>query len=342
MTITEQTLGKTPDGNDVTRFTLTNSLGLQVELMTYGAGLIAVRSPDRAGNPGEITLGFDDLAGYLGTHPYFAVTVGRYGNRIAGGRFTLDGTDYALARNEAGRHHLHGGNIGFDKVNWRAETGDKSITFHHTSPDGDEGYPGTLDVRLSYALNDESELSIEYWAETDKPTPVNLTNHTYWNLAGADTVLDHEPSIQCSRYLPVDRELIPTGEVAETKGTPLDFSSRHRIGERLAQVQPSEGYDHCFIIDRADSSPAPVLTLHDPSSGRSLELHSTQPAVQIYTAGMLADVRGRGGVVYGQYGGIAIEPEAYPDAVNQPGFPSAIVRPGETYHHISIFRYFTD
>ena len=346
MTMTEQIFGKTHAGATVLRYTLTNSSGLTIEVMNYGATLTSVKIPDRNGKLGEVTLGFDDFAGYLEAHPYFGVTVGRFANRIAKGRFTLKGKTYELACNEAGKIHLHGGNIGFDKVMWTADASERIITFLYSSPDGQEGYPGNLEVRATYALNEDNELTLEYFAEADQPTPINLTNHAYWNLAGAGsgTVMDHELTMRCSRYLPVDGDLIPTGEIGSVSGTPLDFTDKHRIGERIDQVAPSKGYDHCYIIDSDEpgGEPVPVLSLSDPVSGRCLEMRTTQPAVQIYTSGQLEEIKGRGDTTYTQFGAVAIEPECYPDAVNKPGFPSAILEPVATYRHVTVFKFSTD
>ena len=356
MVIEEQTFGKAPpgkyhdsekafpNGEIVRKYTLTGSSGLTVVLMSYGASLISVKAPDRLGNAEELTLGFDSLDGYLGDHPYFGATVGRYANRIRNGEFTLSGRKYSLARNENGRHHLHGGSIGFNRRIWRSEPSDEGVTFSYFSPENEEGYPGNLRAEVSYTISAAGELKITYSARTDSSTPVNLTNHTYWNLAGEGTILDHEIKMRCRKYLPVDEELIPTGEIAGVRDTPMDFSGRHPIGSRIDQV-PGGGYDHCYVVDKLPGSkadvPIPVLTVWEPKSGRRMDVTSTQPGVQLYTGNFLKDQTGRKGVVYQKHHGFCVETQAFPDAVNKSNFPPAILTPDAFYRESAVFRFST-
>jgi len=341
MKVLEQPFGKTASGQPVSLYTLENSHGISLSVMSHGAILFSLKAPDRNGKSEELTLGFDGLQGYLGAHPYFGATVGRFANRIGGGRFTLDGKAYTLACNEKGINHIHGGTKGFDKALWRVEAEPGQVTFSYTSPDGEEGYPGNLEVRAVYSLNEKNELTIGYTAETDRPTPVNLTNHTYWNLAGAGsgTVLNHELLMGCSRYLPVDRNLIPTGELRDVRGTPMDFTVRHPVGELIAQVPG--GYDHCYVINPTETELRRVLELSDPKSGRCFELKSTQPGVQLYTGNFLNGIKGRGGDIYDRHSGLCLETQSFPDSVNKPGFPSSVLAPGELYRHATVLRFFT-
>jgi len=339
MKITDRMFGRTRDGRNVVLYTLTGAGGVEVSVMTYGATLVSLKTLDQSGTPGEVTLGFDSLEPYLDVHPYFGATIGRVANRIAGGRFTLDGREYRLALNEEGRTHLHGGNVGFDKALWGAEISENSVVLSYLSPDGEEGYPGTLEVKAIYALTNQEELTFEYLARTDRATPVNLTNHTYWNFAGDGTILDHELQMSCSRYLPVDANLIPTGEIQEVSREPaMDFRSTRRIGERIGEVPG--GYDHCYLIDPAgESGPAPVLRVRDPKTGRGMQMWSTQPGVQLYTGNFLDGIRGRDGTRYHRHTGFSAETQAFPNAVNAPHFSSCVLRPGETYHHVTRLRF---
>jgi len=309
--------------------------------MTYGALLVSLTAPDRDGRVDEITLGFDDLKGYLGEHPYFGATVGRYGNRIAGAKFRLGDEMYELAANN-GPHHLHGGIKAFDKVAWtgaeEASADDDTIRFSYVSPDGEEGYPGNLSVDVSYTLTGSGELIIDYEATTDRTTPLNLTNHTYWNLAGAGSgdVRGHELELNASGYLPVDDTLIPTGEIRAVAGTPMDFTTRQTIGSRIDQVEGG-GYDHCYVVDRrekqGDTESALVGTARDPSTGRTMTVWTTMPGVQLYTGNFLDGIRGRGGAVFEKHHGFCLETQYFPDSPNQPAFPSCLLAPGQTYRH---------
>jgi aldose 1-epimerase len=330
--------GRTRDGREVEIFTLDNGKGIRARVMTWGAILVSLEAPDRGGKPGEVTLGFDSLEPYLAPHPHFGATIGRFANRIAGGRFALDGREYRLALNEKGVSHLHGGNVGFDKVLWQGEPRGDSVELRYTSGDGEEGYPGTLEARASYALSADGVLTFEYRARTDKATPVNLTNHAYFNLAGGGDILGHVVQMHCSRYLPVDDKLIPTGQIRDVARDPdMDFRRPRAIGERIRQVG---GYDHCYVIDASRESPAPVLRVSEPGSGRVMEVRSTQPGVQLYTGNFLdSSVKGRGGVPCLRHGAFCVETQAFPNAINEPRFPSCVLRPGQEYHHVTTFRF---
>lgn len=347
MSLHKTAFGQTAQGQPVEQFTLANGRGVTVKIMTYGAIVTSVEAPDRSGKPGEITLGFDSLAPYLAGHPCFGAVCGRVANRIAGGKFSLDGQTYQLARNN-GPNHLHGGNVGFDKVVWKAEsfTEDDAVgvRLSHRSPDGDEGYPGNLSVTVTYRLTRADELKIDYTATTDKATPINLTNHTYWNLAdgGASDVLDHVLTLNASRYLPVDDSLIPTGELRTVAGGPMDFHTKPAaIGARLNDV-PGEpkGYDHCFVLDKkAENALSLAARVEEPRSGRVMEMFTTEPAVQLYTANFLDGVLHSRGAAYGRHHAFCLEAEHFPDAVNQPSFASTVLRPGETYRQTTIYKF---
>ncbi len=349
--LARESFGVTPDGQSVDAFTLRNVHGLEARVITYGGIVMSLRAPDRAGRFDDVVLGFDTLDGYLRDSPYFGAIVGRYGNRIAGGRFTLDGTAHQLATND-GKHHLHGGVRGFDRVVWRAEPPDRRhgavLTLVHTSPDGDEGYPGTLAARVTYALSDANELTVDYRATTDRATHVNLTQHTYFNLAGDGVrdVLDHELTIYASRYTPVDVTLIPTGELAPVEETPFDFRDATAIGARIdhphEQLRNGRGYDHNFVLDRnADGSLALAARVTEPRTGRSVGVSTTEPGVQFYSGNFLgqvgAGIRGKAGRTYGARYGFCLETQHFPDSPNKPHFPSTVLRPGEEYHSRTVF-----
>jgi aldose 1-epimerase len=346
MELKRQSYGKTSDGTEVDIFTLKNSSGITARVITYGCIITSVQMPDRNGKIGEITLGFDSLEGYLDRHPYFGALVGRFANRIAAGRFELEGKQYTLACNEKDRNHLHGGRVGFDKRVWMAEELRDSATigvgFSYTSPDGEEGYPGELKVTVTYSLSEANELTLGYRAETTKATPINLTNHTYWNLSGpgSGTIYDHLLTLECSRYLPVNEQLIPTGERLSVEGTPLDFREQKAIGQDIDQLPV--GYDHCFIADKEGDRLESIARLVEPASGRGVELSTTQPAVQLYTGNYLDGIRGAGGAVFNKHTALCLETEYYPDAVNHPEFPSAVLHPGEIYNHTTVHRFFTE
>ncbi len=325
----------------VLRYTLENPAGMQAALISYGATLTSLTVPSPNG-PFELTLGFDTLEDYLHRSPYFGCTVGRFANRIAHGRFTLDGKTYTLAQNENGRHHLHGGMRGFDKHLWKAEPfehpGRRGVRFSRISPNGEEGYPGRLDVTVAYTLTDDAILECLYEAQTDQPTPLNLTNHAYWNLAGQGTILDHELRIFAESYLPVDNTLIPAGSPAPVAGTPMDFRAFHRIGKRIAQVPG--GYDHCYVLRMTSApEPLPAAELRDPISGRSLIIETTEPGLQFYSGNFLDNLKGRSGLLYPKHGGVCLETQHFPDSPNRPDFPNCILRPGQHFQSITRHRF---
>jgi aldose 1-epimerase len=344
--------GKAEDGTAVNLYRLENANGLRAALTDYGAILVSLEVPDRDGNLDNIVLGFKDIDGYLTRHPYFGATVGRYANRIAGGKFTVDGQEYTLAQNN-GPNALHGGLKGFDKVVWDAEPADggdgPSVAFSYLSPDGEEGYPGNLSVTVTYTLTNDDELRIDYEATTDKTTPVNLTHHSYFNLKGAGEgdVLDHVLMINADRYLPADDTLIPTGEIADVEGTPLDFTEPKPIGADIGRIEGDQfagGYDHCLVLDKEQEG---ALTLaarvSEPSTGRVMEIHTTEPGVQLYTGNFLdGSVVGAEGTPYGKHAGFCLEAQHFPDSPNQPAFPDAILRPGETYTQTTVHRFSTE
>lgn len=339
MKLEEKPFGRGPDGKDVTLSVIDNGT-MRISVMNYGATLTSVMTPDRGGRLGEITLGFDDLSGYLGKHPYFGVTVGRFANRIAKAAFTLEGKTYRLNANDNG-NHLHGGLKGFDKVMYRGEATETNdslgVRFFYTSPDGEEGYPGTLSLSVTFRLTTTNELVIEYEAQTDKPTPVNLTNHAYWNLRapGKSGILEHLLTLYADAYLPVDAELIPEGNEAPVADTPLDFRSPKVIGK---DIEKAGGYDHCFVIRKTKQDLKPAAKVVEPSSGRTMAVMATQPGIQFYSGNFLDGLKGRGGV-YEMHGGFCLETEAYPDAVNQPSFPGTILTPGKVYTETAIYKF---
>jgi len=349
--ITSQPFGNAPSGEAVELYTLTNAAGMTARIMTYGGVLVSLDVPDRTGAMGDVVLGFDSLAGYVKGSPYFGAIVGRYGNRIAKGKFTIDGTHYQLAINN-GPNALHGGLQGFDKVVWQAKpvTGDSavSLVLTHTSLDGDQGYPGTLQVTVTYTLMPDNALGIEYRATTDKATPINLTNHSYFNLAGAGTgdILHTVLRINADDYTPVDSTLIPTGQIAEVAGTPLDFRRDTAIGARIdeanVQLKNAGGYDHNFVLNGTDAMDGLPLaaTAMDPSSGRVLSVYTSEPGVQFYTGNFLdGTLTGKQGHVYLRRYGFCLETQHFPDSPNHANFPSAILRPGTTYQSHTVFRF---
>jgi aldose 1-epimerase len=326
-------------------FTLRNANGVEIKAITYGAIITSIVTPDRAGQRGDIVLGFDSLDAYLKDPPYFGAVVGRYGNRIAKGRFTLDGKTYALAVNN-GPNHLHGGLKGFDKVIWKGEplSGRNGVVFSRQSPDGEEGYPGNLDVRITYELTERDELVIDYHATTDKATPINLTQHSYFNLAGAGDILGHQLMIEADRYTPVDSTLIPTGELAPVQGTPFDFRTPTAIGARIGQsneqLKNGGGYDHNWVLSRKGPGRQLAARVVEPRSGRTLEISTTEPGLQFYTGNFLdGTLTGKGGWVYQRRNGLCLETQHFPDSPNQSKFPSTILRPGASYDSQTVFRF---
>lgn len=350
--VSRASFGTAPDGKPVDAYTLVNAHGIRARILTYGAILQSLELPDRTGAMDDVVLGFDDLPGYVKSSPYFGAIVGRYGNRIARGRFTLDGKTYTLATNN-GPNHLHGGVKGFDKVVWDAQSfsGDSGVGVEltYTSPDGEEGYPGTLHAKVTYTLNDRDELTIASEATTDKATPVNLTNHTYWNLAGDGKrdILGHLLTIESNHIVPVDSTLIPTGQLMPVEGTPFDFRTPTAIGARIedpnVQLRYGRGYDHTFVLDRAGGTGAKhAVRVIEPTTGRTLDIYTTEPGVQVYSGNFLdGTVAGKHGHVYRRRYGLALETHHFPDSPNQPTFPSTILRPGETYRTRTVWRFGT-
>jgi len=339
------------DGKPIDVITLQNANGLQVQAITYGAIITSIKVPGRAGAATDVVLGFDSPEGYLQSPPppYFGALIGRYGNRIAKGKFTLDGHTYTLATNN-GPNHLHGGVKGFDKVLWNAETkqtdSGASVVFTRTSPDGEEGYPGTLTARVTYTLTDRNELTVDYHATTDKATPVNLTQHTYFNLAGEGSgdILGHQLTIDADRYTPVDSTLIPTGELAPVAGTPFDFRTATAIGARITQPDPQlkngNGYDHNWVLNGSGPGLHRAARLVDPKSGRMLDIQTTEPGLQFYSGNFLdGSIAGKGGHPYKFRGGLCLETQHFPDSPNHANFPSTILKPGTSYDTKTVFAF---
>jgi aldose 1-epimerase len=334
--------GKMPDGTQVSLYTLTNDKGMRVKITSYGAITVSVEVPDKSGKLTDVTLGYDTLEGWLKSTSYFGATVGRYANRIAKGKFTLDGQTYTLATNN-GENALHGGIKGFDKVVWNAEpvkaADSAAVKFTYLSKDGEEGYPGNLKVTVVYSLNNANEFKAEFSATTDKATVVNLAHHTYWNLGGpaAGDILGHLMMLSADKYTPVDAGLIPTGELKDVAGTPMDFTKPTAIGQRIAQVEG--GYDHNYVLRAGDPIHLAAKVV-DPKSGRVMEILTDQPGVQFYSGNFLdGTVTGKGGVVYKKHYGFCLETQHFPDSPNKPDFPPVILKPGETYKHFMIHKF---
>jgi aldose 1-epimerase len=342
-TITKESFGKTSDGVPVDIYTLRNSRGLETKITNYGGIVVSLMAPDRTGQKSDIVLGFDSLDGYLKTHPYFGAIIGRYGNRIGGGRFKLDGVEYKLAKNN-GENALHGGLKGFDKVVWNARVDGHRLELTYRSKDGEEGYPGNLDTTVVYSLTDDNELKIDYSATSDKATVINLTNHSYFNLSGDGDILGHEVKLHADRFTPVDAGLIPLGELRPVKGTPFDFTSPTTIGARIndadEQLKLGKGYDHNFVLNTGAGAPVLAAEVYEPKTGRTIELRTTEPGVQFYTGNFLdGTIRGKGGRVYGHRSGFCLETQHFPDSPNKPQFPSAVLKPGERYQSTTIYRF---
>ena len=348
-TVTRALFGRLPGGQGVEVYNLTNARGTQVKAITYGAIIQAIRVADRAGRMADVTLGYDSLQGYLASSPYFGAVVGRYANRIARGRFTLGGRSYRLATNN-GLNHLHGGMKGFDKAVWfgaSIQHGDTvGVSFAHTSPDGDEGYPGRVRVHVTYTLTPSNELIVEYRATTDQPTPVNLSQHTYFNLAGEGDgdILGHVLTIYADRYTPVDSRLIPTGELASVGDTPFDFRTPTPIGARIGQPNPQlkngRGYDHNFVLSRSGPGLAHAAHVLEPNTGRTLDIFTTEPGLQFYSGNFLdGTITGKAGQVYQNRTGFCLETQHFPDSPNHPSFPSTILRPGKEYRSRTVFAF---
>ncbi|OAV43148.1 aldose epimerase family protein [Lewinella sp. 4G2] len=346
LAISETPFGSTPAG-PVTKYTLRNRNGMEVSVINRGGIITNIIVPDQAGELGDVVLGFDELDGYLGVYPYFGALVGRYGNRIAKGQFTIDGKTYQIPTNNK-ENTLHGGEVGFDKRYYAGETvrtdSTVGVTMRGTSPDGDQGYPGNLSVAVTYTLNNDNELMLSYRAETDAPTHVNLTNHTYFNLKGGGEILDHVLTLNASTFTPVDGGLIPTGELRPVTGTPFDFTEGKPIGRDIMaeneQLKLGLGYDHNFVLDRNGDGMAPAATLYEATTGRTVEVETTEPAIQFYSGNFLdgTDI-GKGGKAYAYRTGLCLETQHYPDSPNQPDFPSTLLRPGEVYQSQTIYRF---
>ncbi len=348
MGITSEPWGTTNDGKHVELFTLENKNGLEARITSYGGIIVSLKTPDKNGTLGDVVLGFDKLADYETRSPYFGAITGRYANRIAKGKFTLDGRKYQLPVND-GPNSLHGGRVGFDKKVWKVKkiyhSSEVGLELTRTSADGEEGYPGNLKCTVTYLLTNDDELKIEYRATTDKATVVNLTNHTYFNLAGegSGSILDHQVMINSKCFTPTDNTLIPTGELRPVAGTPLDFTSTHRIGERIGANYPplkqAIGYDHNFVLLDSTSKMSAAKVV-EPKSGRVLEMETTEPAMQFYTGNHMKKLTGcKHGHTYDFRGGFCLEAQHYPDSPNHPQFPSTVLRPGETYKQTTIYKF---
>jgi len=346
MSANKESFGKTPDGKQVDLYTLTNTSGIRARITSFGAILVSLEVPDRDGSLADITLGFDKLDGYLGVHPYFGAIVGRYANRIGKAAFKLDGKVYKLAANN-GENHLHGGTKGFDKAVWRLEDlGVKGagamVKMSYISEDGEEGYPGNLACSVTYTLTEDNKLEISYDAETDKKTVVNLTNHSYFNLAGQGTgdILGHELMLNADKYTVVDKGLIPTGENRSVKGTPMDFTTPMTIGSRIGQVEG--GYDHNYVLNSRGGTLALAAKVYEPTSGRVMEIYTDQPGVQFYTGNFLdGSVTGKAGKVYQKNYGFCLETQHFPDSPNKPDFPSVVLLPGQRYATVTVYKFST-
>ncbi|MDB4393978.1 galactose mutarotase [Rhodopirellula sp.] len=344
MNIQSNVFGVTKDGQDVTRFTLTNLHGNSVSVMTWGATLLDVNVPDRDGDRANVNLAFDELAPYLDGHPYFGSTVGRFCNRIENGKFSIHGKAYQVTTN-AGKHHIHGGKTNFTYQNWSGESFREDdaigVRFHLTSPDGQEGYPGTVQATVEYSWNDRNELRIVFSATTDAPTHVNLTNHSYWNLggAGSGSAMDHIATIEADQYLDVDDDLIPTGKLNPVTDTVLDFRSGTPLGDRVDQLASTKGYDHCYVVRGASGELRQAARVVDPKSGRVLEIETTQPGMQLYTANHLPGNERSNG--YGGHEAFCLETQHYPNAPNRESFPSTLLIPGARMHEVTVHRFTT-
>lgn len=341
--ITQAPFGRLPDGTAVSVFTLANANGMVAKIIDFGGIVTELHVPDRDGELADVVHGFDTLEPYLGDCPYFGALIGRYGNRIARGQFVLDGKTYQLDTND-GRNHLHGGTVGFHKVKWDATIGADGLVLRHRSPDGDQGYPGNLDATVVYALTGDNELVVRFHAVSDKPTPINLTQHSYFNLAGDGDILSHELVIDADAFVPIDDESIPLGGLAPVTGTPFDFRAPRAIGERIGQpdkqLRNGQGYDHNFVLNkRAPKAMTRAARVREPASGRVLELFTQEPGVQFYSGNFLNGSLCGKGRSYTYRGGLCLEPQHFPDSPNQPSFPNTILRPGEEYATESRYRF---
>jgi aldose 1-epimerase len=345
-TISQAPFGKTADGTSVEIYTLRNVRGCEARIMTYGGIVVSLKVPDKNGNFGDVVLGYDNFDDYVKNNPFFGALVGRYGNRIAKGKFTLAGKEYTLAVN-SGPNNLHGGPVGFDKRVWKATTlltaDGPALQLNYLSKDGDQGFPGNLNVTATYTLTADNGLLLTYTATTDKPTLCNLTQHSYFNLAGKGDVLNYLVYINADKFTPVDKALIPTGELKPVAGTPFDFRKPTAIGARInaddEQIKFGSGYDHNWVINKPPGKLGLVARVTDPTTGRVMEVLSTEPGVQFYTGNFLDGITGKGGLVYKNRSGLCFEPQHYPDSPNHPQFPSAELKPGQTYQNTIIYRF---
>jgi aldose 1-epimerase len=347
LAVAPKPFGKTAAGQEVAIYELTNAHGLRARVMEYGAILVSLEVPNREGKLIDVALGFDDLAPYLRGHPGFGSSIGRYANRIADARFTLDGVEYKLTAN-SGKNHIHGGgDKRFDKVVWQGEPvqGDGWVgaRFRHLSRDGEEGFPGNLQCSITYVLNNDNELQIRYEATTDKPTIINLTNHSYFNLAGAGNgdVLGHELTINATLYTPAREDLIPTGEIHSVKGTPLDFTEPKTIGARIGELTQTRGYDHNYVLAGSPGSANLAARVYEPTGGVVMEVRTTEPGMQLYTANGMRGIQGKAGKVYNNHYGFCLETQHFPDSPNKLHFPSTVLRPGQTFQSTTIFKFST-
>ena len=346
MKVSSETFGTMCDGAEVRIFSLTNDQDMEVRIINYGGIISSIRVRDRDGRLDDVVLGHDSLEGYLHRSRYFGALIGRFANRIARGRFTLDGIEYQLAVNN-GENHLHGGIQGFDKVVWQAQKIDDGVQLTYLSKDGEENYPGNLKATVTYRLTDANELRIDYQATTDRATIINLTNHSYFNLAGGGTILDHQLQIEADAFTPIDETLIPTGEIRNVKGTPMDFTSPQAIGARVGtddkQLRFAGGYDHNFVLRGDDRTLRPAARVYDPHTGRVMEVSTTQPGMQFYSGNFLdGTLVGKNGRAYTKNSACCFETQHFPDSPNQSNFPSTILRPGEKFHHTTIYRFSTE
>lgn len=347
MVIEQHSFGRMPNGRAVDLYTLANDNGLEAKIMTYGGTLVSLRAPSRHGVLSDVVLGFDEFAPYLSEHPYFGAVIGRYANRIARATFSIDGQNYPLAAND-GRNHLHGGLVGFDKVIWDSEAqlspNGPQLVLSYLSPAGEEGYPGNLQVRVSYTLTAGNELRLDYNAITDENTVLNLTNHSYFNLAGTGTIYDHVLFLPAERFLPVDEELIPSGEERNVHGTPFDFTRPQSIGSSISrndpQLQLTGGYDHCWVLAHESPRCGLAAELYHPDSGRMLSVFTTQPGLQVYSGNFLGGrIRGKAGQPYGRHWGLCLETQHFPNSPNQPAFPSTLLKAGKMYQQTTVYRF---
>ena len=345
--IEKSPFGKTPSGEAVELYTLKNASNAEVRIMTYGGTVVSLKVPDRSGKPGDIVLGYETLDGYLKNSPYFGSIIGRYGNRIGKGQFSLDGKQYTLPKNN-GENTLHGGIKGFDKVVWKAaEVKSKegpALSLTYLSKDGEEGFSGNLNATVVYTLTNNNELRLEYTATTDKVTVVNLTHHSYFNLAGEGSILQHALMINADKFTPVDAGLIPTGELRSVKGTPMDFSKPTAIGARIdqqyEQLVAGKGYDHNWVLNHSTGELSMAARVYEPSTGRVMEVLTTEPGLQFYSGNFLdGTITGKGGQVYKQRSGFCLETQHFPDSPNKPAFPSTILKPGQQYKSTTVYKF---